>query len=252
LSSYFALGTKAKWLLVDGTFLGHEPTSTETANSRNIFGLVKAAHEKDKPVIFTAESLDYLFAAYIWLFKSFYTGPKTRLKRNLYIQNILLKLLATTFEAFIHRRYEQFDPFLKSMLGTSMSNYLESVRIYPFSSDTFPREADGPNDTFCSLDLFDGTNNKIPSDAVVFAIGRIRRETEVLFTSREVIMLDGPDFAFHSTTADVAEIIRSAISRDIHPLIFHNFGGRIRKALRREGIRDSEYLCGPDSAKKFF
>jgi Cft2 family RNA processing exonuclease len=58
----------AKFLLVDGTFLGQGPKTTEGEGDRITAALLEA-HDGGRPIVFSAESLDYLHAAYIWYFK---------------------------------------------------------------------------------------------------------------------------------------------------------------------------------------
>lgn len=36
-------------------------------------------------------------------------------------------------------------------------------------------------------------------------------------------------------------MVRCAVTQGIRPLVFHNFGNRIRKALKDQGISDQEY-----------
>ena len=231
--------TGAKFLLIDGTFLGHGPRPSEASDG--LVATLSAAHNEGLPIVFSAESLDYLFAAYIWYFKSFYGGPKQKITRHLIVQELLIRLIETSFEAFIHRRHEEFDSFLKATVGTSMSNYLESVRLYPFSVGSWPGHVDGPTDLFCSADLVDEACKKLSRQPLVVLIGRSRRETAESLPVKSTCTLDGPDFAFHSTPKDVAAIVRCAVRKGIRPLVFHNFGKRIRKALKDEGISEQDY-----------
>jgi hypothetical protein len=240
LCRLFAAGSGAKFLLVDGTFLGHGPKATEGDEER-INAAVLEAHDRGRPIVFCAEDLEYLYAAYIWYFKMFYSGPKQKLSRNLYVQDSLIRLVETSFEAFIHRRHEEFDPFLKAVVGTSMSNYLESVRLYPFSAGYWPDRVDGPNDVFCSVDLLEEACRRFSCQPLVFLIGRNRMAVPQSVAENSLVALDGPDFAFHSRPKDVAAVVRCAVAGGIRPLVFHNFPGRIKKALKAESISEQDY-----------
>jgi len=230
----------ARFLLVDGTFLGHGPKTNE-AEGESITATLLEAHDQGHPIVFCAESLDYLYAAYIWYFKTFYSGPKQKLTRTLYVQESLIRLVETSFEAFIHRRHEEFDPFLKAVVGTSMSNYLESVRLYPFSAGSWPDHVDGPNDLFCSVELLEEACRKFSCQPIVLLIGRNRKVVPQSVAGNSLVSVEGPDFAFHSRPKDVAAVIRCAVAGGIRPLVFHNFPGRIKKALKAEGISEQDY-----------
>ena len=239
LCNLFSGSTGAKFLLIDGTFLGHGPRPSE--DSDGLVATLTSAHNEGLPIVFAAESLDYLFAAYIWYFKTFYSGPKPQITRNLIVQESLVRLIETSFEAFIHRRHEEFDPFLTAVVGKSMSNYLESVRLYPFSAGSWPVQVDSPTDLFCSLDYLEEGCRKISRQPLVLLIGRTRREIVESLAAKSILTLDGPDFAFHSTPKDVAAMVRCAANQGIRPLVFHNFGNRIKKALKEQGIAEQEY-----------
>jgi glyoxylase-like metal-dependent hydrolase (beta-lactamase superfamily II) len=238
LSSMFEGVTGRKFLLVDGTFLKHGPALP--AITHDVEHTLSDLHSGKRDALFTAESSDYLFAAYMWHFQKFYTGPKERLDRYLVVHRSLLTLIETTFEAFIRRQHEQYDPFLKAMLGTTMSNYLESVRLYPFSGSVWPSDLDGPVDVFCPLTVA-GTALLNMTNPYAMVLGRTRGNALGELNGVDALSLDGPDFSFHSAAEDVGQIVRAAVAAGVRPIIFHNFENRIRKAMTTQGIASGEY-----------
>jgi hypothetical protein len=60
---------------------------------------------------------------------------------------------------------------------------------------------------------------------------------------RDLAYLDGSDFTFHSRPEDVAAIVTAAASKNVKPIIFHNYPDRIQRALSAFGINESLYEC---------
>jgi len=241
LLTHFSSGSGARWLLVDGTFLGHGPGQANNMNLADVNRLLASEHQTQSTTFFTAESPDYLYSAYIWLFQTRYTGEKTDLNRQLVVDERVLRLMETTFEPFILRQHARYDPFLRGTLRLGMSNYLESVRLYPVRAGSFPEALPEPYDIFCLPDLLPTLMQYGGRNPLVLAIGRPGKMLNALLSEPDtrtarVIPLDGPDFAFHSAESDVVSLILAAIDSGVRPLVFHNFPARVSKELRKRNI----------------
>jgi hypothetical protein len=244
LLDHFSHDARHKWLLVDGTFLGHEPLASSIAESARALELFKTYKSDSKNIVIAAESPDYLFHAYIWHFMRFYTGPKDQIQRNLLVDEGLFKLLEGSFEPFIKKNYHQYDSFLATVLGETRSNYLESVRLYSLSSP-FQNLPPEPYDIFCKIEDLRSILARLNRPSAAFLIGRFHQNSSSrlvqLSNDLSIHYLTGPDFALHSTAKDVSQIIRASSTRGVRPVIFHNFPARIRKTLAREGIEKGLY-----------
>jgi glyoxylase-like metal-dependent hydrolase (beta-lactamase superfamily II) len=128
LVGLFSSGSTRRWLLIDGTFLGHGPggeSETLSALRDDVFNAVRERRD----IIFTAASPDYLYTVYGWYFTNLVTKSVGTVSRHILLDKSVLALLRSTFEPFILRQHERFDPYLRAVVGVSMSNYLETVLL---------------------------------------------------------------------------------------------------------------------------
>jgi hypothetical protein len=159
--------------------LAHGPSGGDSGVDNSLCELVNDNWKSKKTVIFAAQSLDYLYSVYIWYFQKFYTGEKSKIARQLMVNPLLIKLLESTFEPFIRRRHECYDPYLRTVLKTAMSNYLKSVRLYPLGHSTLTNEVPGPYDIFCTTDELGKILQQVGSDVSVLFIGRTNPDVAV-------------------------------------------------------------------------
>lgn len=243
----FSPSAVGKWLLLDGAFLGHEPERESDISLDTLRRHLEERHNYARDVIIVSESADYLYCIMMWLFQAFYTGDKSQLYRYLFVEPSIIRLLKTTFEPFILRQHDRYDPFMKAVLGKGMSNYLESVRLYPFSQKSQEPGPPGPYDIVCTVPHLVHALKMAKADSLVLIVGRIRSSTEdtlrTLLKERRTLWLHGPDFSFHSSATDVANIVSRAIKGGIEPIIFHNFPRRVHRALDTHGISEGSYQC---------
>ena len=243
----FSPSAAGKWLLLDGAFLGHEPETGSDIGLDMVKRHLKGEHDYGHDVIVVSESADYLYCIIMWLFQTFYTGDKLQLHRHLLVEPSIIHLLETTFEPFILRQHDRYDPFMKAVLGKGMSNYLESVRLYPFTQELDESGPPGPYDIVCTVPHLLHALKMAKGDSLVLIVGRIRSSTEnnlrTLLKEKRSLWLHGPDFSFHSSAADVANIVDGAAKGGIKPIIFHNFPKRVNKALATHGISEQSYQC---------
>lgn len=243
----FSDSATGKWLLLDGAFLGHEPETKSEIDLNILKRDLKREHNRGHDVIVVAESADYLYCIIMWLFQTFYTGDKSQLDRHLLVDTSIIRLLETTFEPFILRQHDRYDPFMKAVLGKGMSNYLESVRLYPFTDELDRSRPPGPYDIICTAPHLARGLNMAKGDILVLIVGRLLGSTEdnlrPLLKEKRSLWLQGPDFTFHSSAADVVNIVSTAAKEGIRPIIFHNFPKRVHKALDTHGISSQSYEC---------
>ncbi|MFN0096783.1 MAG: hypothetical protein ACKVVT_18655 [Dehalococcoidia bacterium] len=245
LLSYFDEFVPTKVLLVDGTFLGHEPKPDGISDLSELRSEIVRAYKENRDVIFLSESPEYLYPLYIWSFQEFYARGRSQGsehdRRAFFLDRAIIGMLRTTFEPFILRQWDRYDPYLSAVLKDSMSNYLETRRLFPLSPDVRVDYAKGA-DIFARPSAMEHSGLRVSRDSRVFTVGRGARTLADDLASRldgvEVTVLDGPDFAFHSSEADTIAIVREALAGGVRPVIFHNFPNRVRKVLRRHKIRE--------------
>lgn len=243
----FSDSATGKWLLLDSAFLGHEPETKSDIGLDILKRDLKREHDYGHDVIVVSESADYLYCIVMWLFQTFYAGDKSQLDRHLLVEPSIIRLLETTFEPFILRQHDRYDPFMKAVLGKGMSNYLESARLYPFTQELDRLGPPRPYDIICTVPHLPRSLKMAKGDILVLIVGRLRTSTEnnlrTVLKEKRSLWLHGPDFTFHSSAVDVANIVGMAAKEGIKPIIFHNFPKRVHKALDTHGISGQSYEC---------
>jgi hypothetical protein len=129
-------------------------------------------------------------------------------------------------------------------LKAAMSNYLESVRLYPLSRSTFAGEIPGPYDIFCTAGELETIVQELGIDASLFVIGRTKPDVQARverIACRRVLRLDGANFSSHTRPSDIKKMIQETCSAGVRPIVFHNFPKRVRKALKEFGIDENLY-----------
>jgi glyoxylase-like metal-dependent hydrolase (beta-lactamase superfamily II) len=231
-------GKRRATLLLDATFVGHEPQPGEIRDLAASRKIVTGAFEQGRSIIFAASTPDPLMPAYLWHFRDRYSSAQ-RTGRHLVVDEQVLWQLERTFESVILRRHHALDPYVEAHIGRSMSNYLESVWMYPASASRRPT---GPGDFFLVGHQAVEETTSVGPDPLIFTLGRDDHTfVEMIgahWPNADVHALTGPDFAFHSAESDVRAIARLAGDNDIRVVLFHNYAGRIKKAFRAGPLID--------------
>jgi glyoxylase-like metal-dependent hydrolase (beta-lactamase superfamily II) len=243
----FAASDARRLLLLDGTFLGYDLKDHTISTLESLEAEIRKLHERRKTVAFLAQSADFLYMIYIWLFRNFYAHGNRSGSRWLVVDDRLQNLLDSTFADIHFRRHKQRDPFIRSILGGADANYVETVRLYPLENATLPIDLPPPFDVFCCSNHIEAIANQLGPETHFFLVGHLRSKFEAMCRSaaaeRPWTRLDGCDFAFHSSPQDIGRIIEAASADKIVPIIFHNRADRVRSALSEVGVGDKSYDC---------
>ena len=228
-------GKQKQWLLFDATFIGHEPKIGEISNVNTIRSLLDKASEERRSIVFLASGPDILMPAYLLHFRERYSVAKSP-GRHLVVDKSIVDQLERTFESFILRQPDSLDPFVKAMYGRSMSNYLESVWLYPTQSPAYPS---GPGDYFFTPLSARNHRSVVGTRPLVFTLGKesdsLKKTVTQIWGDSEVHHLSGPDFALHSSEKDVQDVVQFAEKDGVNVVLFHNFKTRIRSAFFNQG-----------------
>lgn len=223
---------KRRRLLLDATFVGHEPRPGEIRDLRGAHALVAAAHQAGRSVVYVSDAPDPLLPAYLTHFRTHASGGG-HMRRPLVVDEQVIWQLERTFAAFILRRSDAADPYVEAHYGRSMANYLESVWLYPSRSSGIP---DGPADYFILGDALHTHSARIGPRPLLLLLGRApedwQGEIRAVVDGAEAVRLVGADFSFHSSERDVRAIAAAAVAADIEVVLFHNFPRRLRRAFR--------------------
>lgn len=223
---------KRRRLLLDATFVGHEPRPGDVRDLRRVHGLVDNAHSVGRSVAFLSDGPDPLLPAYLTHFRAHVSGG-SHARRPLVVDEQVIWQLERTFAALILRRPDAADPYVDAHFGRSMTNYLESVWLYPSRALGIPV---GPADYFILGDALSFHRSRLGSRPLLFLLGRVHGDWEASVRAQlpnaEVARLVGADFSFHSSERDVRAIAAAAVDAGINVTLFHNFPGRLRKAFR--------------------
>ncbi len=172
LLGVFSPSASRRYLLVDGSFLGHEPPRSALPDLAGVEPLVRAAMDEGGPLVFAAATPEYLYSLYLWVYKLGYLGRTNAMDRFLVADRALISLLQSTFGGYMFGGPDGFDPYLNAMVGKGHSNYLETVRLYRLSNGKLP-DLPGPTDIFCTLRNLPGVMGAMAPDAPLFVVGRL-------------------------------------------------------------------------------
>jgi hypothetical protein len=249
LLRHFSPTAGKRFLLVDGTFLGYNIKDESHTSLDELASRLSALYQACTSTVFFAQSADYLYTLYIWLFGKFYSGGGGH-DRSLVIDTKLQYLLDSTFADIFFRlrgRRQKRDPFINAVLGKGETAYVESARLYPLDNGRIPRSMIPPYDVLCNMEQVQRFLPSLPPETAFFAVGRRDKRMLTLCADllggRDLAYLDGSDFTFHSRPEDVAAIVRTAASNGVMPIVFHNYPHKTREALSALGIDESLYQC---------
>lgn len=231
LVSLFRSG-KRRHLLLDATFVGHEPRAGDVHDLRGAHTLIAEAHRAGRSVVYVSDNPDPLLPAYLTHFRTHVSGER-HVRRPLVVDEQVIWQLERTFAAFILRRPDAADPYVEAHYGRSMANYLESVWLYPSRGSGIPV---GPADYFILGDALHAYRARMGARPLLFVLGRAHEDWVAGISAdvpdADVVRLVGADFSFHSSEDDVRAIAAAAVAADIEVILFHNFKRRLRKAFR--------------------
>ena len=200
---------RRSWLLVDAALVGRDTCSREVSTLEELSADLGRGTVCGNSAVFVAESPDYLYALYQWFFQRYYTGAKGRLSRHVILSPTVSRLLETSYEYFIRREYQRYDAHMTAVLAGRMSNYLESVRVYPMNEGVMPSDVPMPVDVFCMPNELDAVLTGTGPRSDVYLVGRTSEWLEaaaIAAGATNPTWLTGPDFSFHSTSEAVASL----------------------------------------------
>jgi glyoxylase-like metal-dependent hydrolase (beta-lactamase superfamily II) len=242
LMRYFSKSARSRTLLIDGTFLGYE-LKHECASLDELEVALTSILKSGRSAIFLSKGIENLYPLYLWVFRKFYSSGGGH-DRSLVLDPKLQLLLDSTFGDMFFR-HRQPDPYISAILKKAETNYVESARIYHLANGRIPRSLPHPVDVFCSTEQAQRVLLDLSGDAVFFVIGRRSNHVERLLAgplaNKDIRLLDGVDFTFHSRPGDVARIVSCAAANGVRPILFHNYPNIIRSALDELGVPRESY-----------
>ena len=140
----------------------------------------------------------------------------------------------------ILRNPECIDPIVDSVVGKSLSNFVETHRLYPLRDEVLAKIPDGEGTIiFCdpadisNLDLL--RHRMRNGDVVLSGTMALRANVppDILAARpRSILRVASPDWSFHSDESDLVSFIRRLSCRGVRVLLFHNYTKRLRRFVR--------------------
>lgn len=233
-------GTR-KWVLLDGATVGRtEDTIEEDDNPRAVLDQFGDS-SRHRNVIFMNTQPEALLYSYILVFLQ--TRPLEPPVRIL-LSSDLYNLLRTLWRPVILRDQKNIDPFVRSAIGKSMANFVETHRLYPLTQAVLSKI---PSDEGCIVfasprDITEVTDLQARikrADVVLSGTMALRSDVppEILQARpRSIVRVASPDWSFHSDEQTLADFIRTMTACGVGVLLFHNFPKRFERLIRRYGF----------------
>jgi glyoxylase-like metal-dependent hydrolase (beta-lactamase superfamily II) len=241
--------SKKKWLVLDATFLGHEPHTSSTNTISDLLNKYHQLVNEGRPVIFCARETDRLHSIYYLLNRHIYrTGIARDRERHMVIAKDIFRQLEGEYSKYVLKQKDSLDSILTNILAdnyNTLGDFLGSVRLYPLNDYSIINDIPNPLDIIGNTDILHYLiRNKRISGWSIFYLGiglTDKMSEEIISLGGNILHFDGPDFSFHSSSNDLINLIKTSNINDTHPILFHNYTKRIFKTLTKAGIDESCY-----------
>lgn len=249
LQTILELRTDNTWVFVDAAMVSKEDDAIEEDDTpQNLLeGIFSDLHRRD--VVFTSKSPETLVYEYILAFLASRTLSINSVPVKLVVSPALQRLCETIFGPMIFRKYTLMDPFLKSVVGTNATNFIESHRLYPLDSlRLIPPEEHvivfaAPGD----LDHHKELQKRIRGSHVILAGTVAIRDDElptILISEkpRSILRVSSPDWNFHSNEVDLATFVWALTKEEIHVVLFHASWYKMESFIQKYPTIDGRYI----------
>ena len=209
-----------------------------------------ASSIRKRNVIFVSDGVETLLYSYILTF--YKTRQSAGQPVKIVVSDELYSLAQRLLGPLILRDYKYVDPFIYSLVGRHISNFVESHRIYPLSSLHYIDQREGVV-AFCmpkeiqANDFLRGRASK--ADILLLGTLALRRKIppQVSDTQpRSVLRVASPDWSFHTSPEDLADFSRDLALSGVKTILFHNHPNAIRDFIAEYSL-NSEYVRGSAS-----
>lgn len=246
LSQLQKILTPRKWLILDGALVGkafgsvvNEENSPELVLQKMVEGV------QTRNVLFLSDSPELLVYAYLRAFHLTRATPGD--------SHIKLFINARTYELCRHlwgdvlaRRIK--DPVVSSLFGGSLSDFIESHRVYPLSALRLCSERENVVAFVTLRDVLrlDTVRRRI-QDSNLLLVGTLALRSSLpreLYQEKpwQVLRVASPDWSFHSSERAILSFTESLLDVGWKVILFHNSAQQLEEfvmasGLDRDGVR---------------
>ncbi len=229
-----SLDANRKTVLLDAAMVRKKDFSFEVEDTPT--EIVEELQEdiRRRDVLFITSSIEAAIYAFILAFH--YTSKHDK-SVKMVINDRLFNLTRRLIQPVLRRQQYRTDPFVQKLLGTYITNFIESQRVYPLSA----------------LEYFDTSSHLVvfanKSDLAIPALQQRLRKSDAIIAGtqawvddpdlqsalkycRIVHRVDSPDWSFHSSERDLAELVRKLSEMGIRSILFHNGSDTLKKWIR--------------------
>jgi hypothetical protein len=233
---------KKSWVLVDATMVSRDIDSIDKEDTpKNVIKEMTGELSK-RNVVFVSQSTESLMYEYISAFLA--TRSLLDEKSVKFVLNKrLLELCGTLLAPMVTRHADQMDLFIDKVIGRSITNFIESHRVYPM-------DALGKIDLDEKVILFTtpdeiGRNSvlqkRLQGSFVVLAGTLAIRPDEypIEVTNarpRSILNVSSPDWNFHSDETDLANLVKEFTKLGINSLLFHSRRENLEKFIKNYSL----------------
>ena len=234
-----------KWVLIDSSMAEREQIEISDEDTpRNITEIINE-ELYTRNVIFCCQSLETLLYQFILTFVHTAKIKTEDKAKRLFISNSLYQIAQTLLNPILYRKWNQIDPFIKSVIGKNIKNFIESNRVYPLRSlKHLP-----PGEKICIfLTRIDFINNCDEIKNWLFGGNLIlagkmvlyleKKLTEAINTGkpRTVHRVSSPDWNFHSHEVDLVKFIKTLSTNGVNCLLFHDYPNKLDRFIKRNNF----------------
>jgi len=244
------LGGGKKIVVLDATMAGRKEQAIEYRDTPGEVLDALRTGTGGRNAFFLSDQPEALFYCYLRVFHLTLAVGVHGTPVRILAGKSVYELIRSTWRAVLRRSWDA-DPVAKWLGHGDLTNYAESQRLYPLTSEvlseiktTEPVVVMGsPSDLSVT-----GLSQRLEW-ANVYLLGTLatRGETPAEISEakpRAVMRVSSPDWSFHSSQENLVSLINSLSDQGVYVYLFHNYPERLQKFIKRFGLDSGKVLTG--------
>lgn len=241
-----AHATKRTWVLLDASSVYADRLEIDRNDTPRavIDGMIEELPRRN--ILFISQNVEMLVYSYILAFLQ--TGkPAKKQNTTLVLSNSLFQLCQSLLGPMLFQQTVQVDPFIRSVIGKDFKDFIESYRVYhigalnKIAKDEHVMIFITPGD----IENYPEVKQRTQGGNVILAGPLAEQQTDWQNDMRKSLDAAGvrniwrvssPDWTFHSSEADLLNVIRSLSERKVNTLLFHQSPKRLERFIRENRL----------------
>lgn len=234
---------KQNWILIDSTMATKNVISISSEDSPDQVLAQMIQDSLKRNIIICTDSMETLMYAFIYVFvktRSIGESSSIRLFANSELLNIAQSLLGP----MIRKNPNQIDPFIKSVIGMNLTNFIESHRVYPLDSLKFLSKEEKTIIFLTPKDINSPMiNHRILGSSVILA-GKLATDSNRVpkeisqNNPRTILRVSSPDWIFHTSEEDLVRFIKKLTKYNSNVILFHNWESYLENFIERNSLNN--------------